>query len=139
MSINTQIQRIKNNINAAYSAIDSKGGIVPTEKISDNLASAINTISTGGGSRFISISDSETVKHDANQEFVAFDAGNESPIIEAISIEQGLPPTESLDLDISSGCVFSISKVKRNTNSDISSCSLSTATPSITCISVEVS
>lgn len=47
MSIQTQIERIKANISAAYSALTAKGATVPTSKTSDNLATAIQSISTG--------------------------------------------------------------------------------------------
>ena len=47
MSIQSQINRIRNNLSAAYTAIGSKGGIVPDSKISGYLASAINSIPQG--------------------------------------------------------------------------------------------
>lgn len=43
--IQAQINRITDNISAAYDAIEEKGGTIPTSKNSDNLASAIETIS----------------------------------------------------------------------------------------------
>ena len=44
MSIASEIQRIKNNIANAYSAILEKGGSLPTNKNSSNLANTINSI-----------------------------------------------------------------------------------------------
>lgn len=50
MSVQSQINRINNNILAAFNAIGNKGGKVPEDKISVNLASAINSIPNEGGS-----------------------------------------------------------------------------------------
>ena len=49
MSIQTQIDRINANIVNAYNAIDAKGGTIPIQANSANLASAIESISGGGG------------------------------------------------------------------------------------------
>lgn len=49
MSIQTQIDRITNNIADAYTAIEEKGGSVPEEANCDNLAEAIRSIESGGG------------------------------------------------------------------------------------------
>ncbi len=45
MSIQSQINRINNNITAAYSAVEAKDGALPATQNSDNLASAISSIS----------------------------------------------------------------------------------------------
>lgn len=50
MSISTEIIRIKNNIAAAYAKVSSKGGTLPAAQNSANLAAAIDSITTGGGS-----------------------------------------------------------------------------------------
>lgn len=44
MSVQTQIDRIKDNLVAAYSTIQQKGGVVPATQNSENLAAAIETI-----------------------------------------------------------------------------------------------
>ena len=49
MSIASEITRINNNIANAYTAINSKGGTLPQTQNSANLATAINSISGGGG------------------------------------------------------------------------------------------
>lgn len=49
MSIQAEINRINTNIANAYSAIDAKGGTIPIQANSANLASAIESISGGGG------------------------------------------------------------------------------------------
>ena len=46
MSVQTQIDRIKDNITSAFNAVGNKGGTVPTSKNSDNLETAINSIPT---------------------------------------------------------------------------------------------
>lgn len=47
MSVQTQIDRIKGNVTDAFNAVSNKGGAVPTSKVSENLASAIDSIPTG--------------------------------------------------------------------------------------------
>ena len=44
MTIISEIERIKNNINNAYDVCESKGSVITVEKNSDNLATAINGI-----------------------------------------------------------------------------------------------
>ena len=107
MSINSQIQRIKNNILAAYSEIDSKGGTVPSSKTSANLVAAIMSISTGGGGKFIIISDSEAVKNKTKD--VSITLNGISPAIQTVlarkekvttvsfSLENAVPQVETID------------------------------------------
>lgn len=47
MSVQTQINRLKQNVSDAFTAIGAKGGTVPSSKISGNLAAAINSIPAG--------------------------------------------------------------------------------------------
>ena len=47
MSIQSEINRLKQNVSAAFTAIGNKGGNVPYSKVSGNLASAINSIPEG--------------------------------------------------------------------------------------------
>jgi hypothetical protein len=49
MGVQSEIQRLTNNVSAAYTAIEGKGGTLPSSLTSDNLASAIETITGGGG------------------------------------------------------------------------------------------
>lgn len=49
MSIQSEIDRINDNISDAYSMIDEMGGTLPTAQNSANLASAIGSIPSGGG------------------------------------------------------------------------------------------
>ena len=49
MSIASEIVRIKNSIENVYSAISTKGGTVPQNRNSANLASAIGSVTGGGG------------------------------------------------------------------------------------------
>ena len=44
MSIQSEINRLTQNISAAFAAVGNKGGTVPTSKTSGNLATAINSI-----------------------------------------------------------------------------------------------
>ena len=47
MSVQSEINRLKQNVSAAFTAIGNKGGTVPSTKVSGNLASAINSIPKG--------------------------------------------------------------------------------------------
>ena len=47
MSIQSQINRLKDNVSAAFDAVGNKGGTVPDAKITENLAEAIATIPEG--------------------------------------------------------------------------------------------
>lgn len=49
MSIASEITRIKNNIEDAYTECENKGATLPQEQNSDNLATTIASISSGGG------------------------------------------------------------------------------------------
>ena len=49
MSIQAEINRINTNIANAYTTIEAKGGTIPIQANSANLASAIESISGGGG------------------------------------------------------------------------------------------
>lgn len=48
MSVSEQIKRIKNNIQASYTALADKGATLPTNQNSDNLASTIANLEVGG-------------------------------------------------------------------------------------------
>lgn len=47
MSIQSEINRLKQAVSDAFTAIGNKGGTVPTSKVSGNLATAINSIPAG--------------------------------------------------------------------------------------------
>lgn len=49
MSIATEINNLKTNILNAYTSIQTKGGTIPTNKNTENLSSAIESITTGTG------------------------------------------------------------------------------------------
>ena len=49
MSIASEITRIKNNIEDAYTECENKGATLPQDQNSDNLADTIASISGGGG------------------------------------------------------------------------------------------
>ena len=53
MSIASEITRINNNIAAAYTAIDNKGGTLPLTQNSANLASTISNLTTNDGSYIV--------------------------------------------------------------------------------------
>ena len=47
MSIQSEINRLTQNISNAFTAVGNKGGTVPSAKVSSNLADAINSIPAG--------------------------------------------------------------------------------------------
>lgn len=50
MAIANEIETLKTNITNAYTSISTKGGTIPTNKNTENLSSAIESIPSGGGS-----------------------------------------------------------------------------------------
>lgn len=56
MTIASEITRINNNIAAAYTAASGKGATLPATENSDNLATCIGSIPSGGGSTGLKIS-----------------------------------------------------------------------------------
>lgn len=48
MSIQSEINRIQGNVNSAFAAVQTKGGTVPSVHTSDDLATAITSIPSGG-------------------------------------------------------------------------------------------
>jgi hypothetical protein len=67
MTIASEIQRIEGNISAAYTAADAKGATMPATENSDNLATCIASIPSGGGGsgKYQLL---ERVKDDSNNE-----------------------------------------------------------------------
>lgn len=55
MSIATELSTLNDNILDAYTAVDGKGGTVPENKNTDNLATAITSIPSGGGATEIPV------------------------------------------------------------------------------------
>lgn len=48
MAIATELETLKTNITNAYNSINTKGGTIPTNKNTENLSSAIESIPSGG-------------------------------------------------------------------------------------------
>ena len=49
MSVADKLTKLSTDITNAYNSIEDKGGTIPTNKNTENLASAIETITGGGG------------------------------------------------------------------------------------------
>lgn len=77
--VQTELDRIVNNITAAFTAVGNKGGTVPSSKVSGNLASAINSIPSGvtvqrkSGSFITNYAGAATVDCGFKPDFVALD------------------------------------------------------------------
>ena len=48
MSIASELEKLNTNLANSYTAVNTKGGTIPSEQNFDNLPSAINSIYTGG-------------------------------------------------------------------------------------------
>ena len=66
MTVASEIQRIEGNISAAYTAADAKGATILATENSDNLATCIASIPSGGSSGKYALLD--RVKDDSNNE-----------------------------------------------------------------------
>lgn len=67
MAIADKLTKLTTDITNAYTAIDNKGGTIPANKNTDNLASAIGSISTGTtpiGTKQVSITQNGTITED---------------------------------------------------------------------------
>lgn len=67
MAIADKLTKLSTDITNAYTAIDNKGGTIPANKNTDNLASAIGSISTGTtptGTKQVSITQNGTTTED---------------------------------------------------------------------------
>nr|WP_325212330.1 hypothetical protein [uncultured Oscillibacter sp.] len=54
MSILSEIERIKENLEDAYTAVAEKGGRLPEKQVSGALAAAVRSIPAGGGTEWVS-------------------------------------------------------------------------------------
>lgn len=67
MSIATNLQKLETDITNAYSAINTKGGTIPSDKNTNNLATAINSIS-GGSATLITKSITQNGTYNASSD-----------------------------------------------------------------------
>lgn len=86
MSISSEISRISGNVSGAFSAVMAKGGTVPINANSDNLASTIQSIPTGSSPLILSCSVNGALYEEHTAEFTggtfddaisALNAGND--------------------------------------------------------------
>lgn len=68
MSIASEITRINTNIANSYTAINNKGGTLPATQNSNNLATAINSIPSGGSATLITKTITENGTYDAQDD-----------------------------------------------------------------------
>lgn len=68
MSIASEITRINTNIANSYTAISNKGGTLPATQNSNNLATAINSIPSGGSATLITKTITENGTYDATDD-----------------------------------------------------------------------
>ena len=67
MSIQSEINRLKNNVAATYAAMEEQGATMPAQKNSDNMAATARTISSGSGGTTVqadwSVNDPSNPRH----------------------------------------------------------------------------
>lgn len=68
MSIASELTKLETDITNAYSAVQTKGGTIPSNKNTNNLATAINSISGGGGATLITKTITENGTYDATDD-----------------------------------------------------------------------
>ena len=61
MSIETQVNRIKNNIAAFYEIVEERGASLPDSQNSDNLSITLETILKGSGIEVLSPEDGDII------------------------------------------------------------------------------
>ena len=68
MSIATSLTKLETDITSAYNAVQTKGGTIPSDKNTNNLATAINSISGGGSATLITKSITENGTYNASSD-----------------------------------------------------------------------
>lgn len=68
MSIATNLQKLETDITNAYDAVQTKGGTIPSDKNTNNLATAISSITGGGGATLITKTITENGTYDATDD-----------------------------------------------------------------------
>lgn len=68
MSIATNLQKLETDITNAYNTISTKGGTIPSDKNTNNLATAINSISGGGSATLITKSITQNGTYNASSD-----------------------------------------------------------------------
>ena len=86
MSIQSEINRISDNINAAFSALKARGATVPANATSDDLANAINSevvpVANGGTGATTAAQARVNLEMDISQETIDMFAAAGYPIDE---------------------------------------------------------
>lgn len=68
MSIATSLQKLETDITNAYNTINTKGGTIPSDKNTNNLATAINSIPSGGSATLITKSITQNGTYNASSD-----------------------------------------------------------------------
>lgn len=107
MSIQSEINRIKNNLAAAYTAASEKGATMPSQQNSANLASTISSVSTAGGSSSRGFAVTVTGGTVEDMTFTANFTPRE--VLEAVLATENY---SDLDITVSIGSQFLITRTK---------------------------
>lgn len=128
MSVASEITRINNNIASAYTAVSNKGGTLPQTQNSANLATAINSISGGGGS--IQVVNGLIEQYKASSQTISANS-----FVQFISDTKLADGTSAYDytsaIEISSNEVFIAHRSGNNLNAIICTINGTTITPGV--------
>ena len=130
MSVASEITRINNNIANAYIAINSKGGTLPQTQNSANLATAINSISGGGGGGSIQVVNGIIEQYKASNQTIS--ANSFVQFISDTQLVTGNSVSENIAaVKVSSNKVFVAHRSGNNLNAIICTINGTTITPGV--------
>lgn len=129
MSVASEITRINNNIASAYTAVSNKGGTLPQTQNSANLATAINSISGGGGGS-IQVINGIIEQYKASNQTIS--ANSFVQFISGTKLADGTSVYEYISaVEISSNKVFIAHRSNYNLNAIICTINGTTITPGV--------
>lgn len=94
MSIASELTKLETDITSAYSAINTKGGTIPSNKNTENLSTAISSIPSGGSATLITKTITENKTYNAQDDNAD---GYSSVDVELFFKDNGLPYLKNIN------------------------------------------